>query len=267
MRISSRNIRAKLESGDRVFGTIVQTPSPEVVEIVGYTGFDFVWLDAEHGTMDLRDIAVLVRSAEASGMDTIVRVPDANPSFIQRVLDIGATGILVPHVRSADNAAAIVAAAKFPPLGVRGACPATRATGHYTENWIAECRRADQDTIVWGLIEDIEGVEDIEKIVAVPGLDGIIFGPFDLAQSMGFDGDISRAEIVAMHSRVAKAARMAGVEMVSIAAWEPGGMQGIIERDARIVCHGGDRGLLVMGFRETLRALAEGLATPGEGMK
>ena len=262
MRTPSRNIRAKLEAGDRVFGTTVQVPSPEIVEIVGYTGFDFVWLDAEHGTMDLGAIACLIRSAEASGIDSIVRVPNADPSFIQRVLDAGATGILAPHVRSASDATALVSASKFPPMGIRGACPATRAVGHYTDDWIEDYQRADRDTIAWALVEDPEGVDDIERIVRTPGLDGIVVGPFDLAQSLGFEGDVFHPEIVEMHARVVKAVEGSDVELVSLTGYEPGGMAAVIERDARIVCAGSDRSAIALGFRRALRSLTDGLRAP-----
>src|SRR5690242_302960 len=100
MRKPHRRIRNKLEAGGRAFGIRLQLPSPDIVEIAGYAGADFVWLDAEHGTMDVGDIGQMVRAADASGTDVIVRVPDHSASFIQRVLDTGAAGIIAPHVRT-----------------------------------------------------------------------------------------------------------------------------------------------------------------------
>ena len=172
MRTPHRRIRNKLDAGERVFGITVQLPSPDIVELAGYAGLDFAWIDAEHGTMDLGDINQLVRAADASGIDAIVRVPDHSPSFIQRVLDLGATGIMAPHVRTVAEAAGLVAAAKFAPAGIRGAWPATRAVGHLTFDWTRDYRRANEDVLVFGLVEDVEGVENVDAI-AKAGLDGL----------------------------------------------------------------------------------------------
>jgi 2-keto-3-deoxy-L-rhamnonate aldolase RhmA len=255
MRVASRRIRSKLESGGRAYGSTIQFPYPEIVETVGYTGYDYVWIDAEHGTMDLSQIAQLIRAAEATGLDSIVRVPDHTVSFIGRVLDAGATGIMAPHVRSAEIAEQVVAATKFAPLGVRGACPSVRSAGHLATDWPAEFRKANEDTLVFGLIEDIEGVEDIERIVHVPGLDGVVFGPFDLSMAMGLEGAIDHPDVVVMHDRVVAAARGAGIEYVAIAGWEPGGTHGIVESGSRIINAMGDRGSLLLAHRQALEKI------------
>lgn len=258
MRTPHRRIRNKLEAGERVFGVSVQLPSPEVAEIVGYAGLDFVWIDAEHGTLDLGDISQIVRGADASGIDAIVRVPDQSLSFIQRVLDLGAAGIVAPHVRTVTEAVALVAAAKFGPSGTRGACPGTRAVGHLTLDWPTDYRRANQDVLVFGLIEDVEGVENVEAIANESGLDGLMFGPFDLAQAAGFEGDVTHPDIVRMQTRVRSAASAAGIEYLALAGFEPGGYESIAEY-SRIVSVSGDKGALFMAFRSRLDEVTAGL--------
>lgn len=260
MRTPHRRIRTKLESGERAYGATFQLPSPELVEIAGYTGYDFAWIDAEHGTMDLRDINALIRAADGSGIDSIVRVPDHNPSFIQRVLDAGATGIMAPHIRTAEEAAALVAAAKFEPQGIRGACPATRAVGHLTENWVADYRRANQDTLVFGLIEDVEGVNNAHEIAATPGLDGLVFGPFDLAMALGLDGDVSHSDIDKMRAKVLDAIQAAGIEYVAIVGFGAGGsLEGISASGSRIVNVTGDRGFFYTALKQSLAGTRSGL--------
>lgn len=254
MRTYPRRIRNKLEAGERAYGVTVQLPSPDSVDIVGYTGYDFAWIDAEHGTMDLGDINTLIRAADAVGIDAIVRVPDHNPSFIQRVLDAGATGIMAPHMKSAEIATGIVAAAKFEPEGIRGACPATRAVGHLTENWIADYQRANRDTLVFGLIEDIDGVENVDAIARVPGLDGLVFGPFDLAMSLGLEGDVTHPDIDAAGAKIIKATHDAGIEYVAIPGFGSGGLEAIAASGSRIINVTGDRGLLYKVFKEQLIA-------------
>jgi 2-keto-3-deoxy-L-rhamnonate aldolase RhmA len=251
VRTPTRRIRRKFEAGQPVFGTTVQLPSPDVVEIAGYAGLDFVWIDGEHGTMDLGDINQLVRAADAAGIDAIVRVPDHSASFIQRVLDTGAAGILVPHVRTVADAVAIVAAARFGPIGRRGACPSTRAVGHQTSEWPMVHRQIDADVMVFGLIEEVEGVENVEVIAHESGLDGLAFGPFDLSQSLGLDGDVSHPEIEAMHRRVTSAAKSAGIEYLSIPAWEFGDMATVSEY-SRMFAIAGDRGALMLAYRNAL---------------
>jgi 2-keto-3-deoxy-L-rhamnonate aldolase RhmA len=262
VRTPHRRIRSKLEAGERVFGITAQLPSPDIAEIAGYAGLDFVWIDAEHGTMDLADINQLIRAADAGGIDSIVRVPDHNPSFIQRVLDAGATGIMAPHVRSVADAAAVVSAAKFSPAGIRGACPATRAVGHLTFEWPAEYRRANADVLVFGLIEDAEGVDGVEAIARESGLDGLVFGPFDLSQEAGLEGNVAHPDIEKMHQRVTAAARAAGIEYVALPGWEFGGIEQLAE-NGRIFNVTGDRGALFMAFQTARAELAGKLAQAG----
>jgi 2-keto-3-deoxy-L-rhamnonate aldolase RhmA len=92
------------------------------VEIAGQVGLDYAWLDAEHGPLDLSELRELIRAADAVGLDSIVRVADHQPSFIQRVLDLGATGVMVPHIRTVDEAQSVALAVRYSPTGLRGAC-------------------------------------------------------------------------------------------------------------------------------------------------
>lgn len=262
VRTPHRRIRKKLEAGDRVVGATIQLACPENVEIAGWAGMDFVWIDAEHGTMDLGDINQLIRAADASGIDAIVRVPDQNPSFIQRVLDAGAAGIIVPHVRNLENARAIVKAAKFEPEGNRGACPSTRSMGHLTFNWAADYRSANRDVLVFGLIEDVDGVDNIESITSESGLDGILFGPFDLAQSSGLEGDVRHSQIKAMHDKVVAAVRKSGIEYISILAWGFGDLAEIGSY-SNIFSISGDRGGLFVAFHAACAEFAEAAKQSG----
>jgi len=218
MRTPPRRIRSRLESGQPVLGATLQMPSPETVEIAGYSGLDYVWIDAEHGTMDIRDIAEMVRAADACGVDAIIRVPDHNPSYIQRVLDLGAAGIIAPHVCDADQARGLVAAAKYAPEGTRGACPQTRAVGHVSTDWSADSRRSNADVLVFAMIEDFDGVENVESI-SQSGVDGLLFGSFDLSQSLGLDGSVDHTDLERMQNRVTSAVRSSGIEYITL-GWD-----------------------------------------------
>ncbi len=216
--------------------------------------------------MDLSIIASLIRAADAARIDSIVRVPDHSSSFIHRVLDAGATGVLVPHVRSRDDAEAIVAATKYAPVGVRGACPGTRGAGRGIEAWTATYEKANAETIVWALIEDVEGVDAIEQIVSVPGLDALLFGPIDLAQTLGLGGDLTDPKIQAMAAQVTKAADAAGVQLIAgPILTKHGGGEAARLRDARIVLGEIDITLLVNGFQESIVSLKEQLPAVAGG--
>jgi 2-keto-3-deoxy-L-rhamnonate aldolase RhmA len=247
MRTPQRRVRNQLEAGERVFGATVHLPCPAVAELAGYAGLDFVWIDAEHSVMDLSDINHLVRAADAAGIDAIVRVPDQSTTFIQRVLETGAAGLLVPHVKDVTEAKSIVAAAKFSPAGFRGACPSTRALGYGATDWSTGHRQANADVLVFGLIEEVEGVENVEQIACDSGLDGLMFGTFDLAQTLGLPGDVRHPDIMAMRERVIAATRKANIEYFSIPGWE----ETIAEaaQYSRVMCITGDTGTLLRAFR------------------
>jgi 2-keto-3-deoxy-L-rhamnonate aldolase RhmA len=260
MRISPRKIREKLANGARAYGIAIQLPCAEIVEIVGATGYDFAWIDAEHGCFGLPEIRDLIRAADAFDIDSIVRVPSHDVTFIQRVLDLGATGIMVPHIRTVKDGIAVAAAARYGPSGTRGACPGTRAVGHVTEDWVSDYQRADQDVLVFGLIEDLEGVENVDAIARECGFDGLMYGPFDLSMALGLKGDVSDPAVRKMHDRVVEATRAAGIEYVaSNAAWE----SDLEATGARIIAVAGDRFALFNSLRQGLaevkrRFLAEG---------
>lgn len=251
MRIAPRRIRGNLESGDKAYGIAVQLPSPEIVEAVGYAGYDFAWIDAEHGAFDLRDVRDLIRAADAVGIDSLVRVAGHEPTAIQHALDLGATGIIAPDVRDVAQARAVAAAAHFAPTGTRGACPCGRAVGHLSQDWPSDYRRMDADVLVLGIIEHPAGVDEVESIAREGGLDGLMFGPFDLAMSLGLGGDVTHPDIQKMHQRVIEATRAAGIEYITPnAAWE----SDLEATGSRIIPVAGDRAALVDAF---VRLLAE----------
>ncbi|GAA1383850.1 aldolase/citrate lyase family protein [Pseudonocardia kongjuensis] len=247
-----RRIRAAWEAGTTAYGVAVQLPSPDLVEIAGQAGLDYAWIDAEHGSLSLSEIRELIRGADAVGIDTVVRVPDHDPSFIQRVLDLGAAGIMAAHVCTVEQAATLVAAARYAPAGLRGACPATRSVGHVTTDWTGDRRRADDDVLVFGLIEDPEGLENVEAIASQSGIDGLVFGPFDLSMAQGLDGDVGHDKVRKMHDRVVRACRDAGVDyVVANAAWE---FEGLAATGSRTVTVAGDRGVLFEGLHRSLES-------------
>ncbi|CAG2183630.1 unnamed protein product, partial [Oppiella nova] len=163
-------------------------PSEELVEMAGVAGIDYVFIDCEHGPADLIALRQHITVAELHGMDVLVRVGQNEPALIQRVLDHGATGIVVPHIDNAEQARAVVQQARYAPIGDRGFATYGRA-GRFGQVPAREHLQADADrTIVIVMIESHTGCTNTEEILAVPGIDGVMGGPADLALSFGVDG-------------------------------------------------------------------------------
>lgn len=245
----------QLKHGKPVSGSTVQINCTEIVEIVAHAGYDFVMLDAEHGAMGIAELKQLITAADAAGIAPMVRVPDCTPSFISRVLDCGAAGIVVPNVRTADEAKAVVLASRYAPLGTRGACATTRAGKHWTANWAEFVAASNRDTLVWLLIEETRGLNAADDILAVAGIDAIGFGAFDMAQCLDVRGGITHPDVRAAFDRIRTSAEAHDVALMSITAAEPDGAEGAARRHARIVLDGFDAQVISSAFQQRMQSL------------
>jgi 2-keto-3-deoxy-L-rhamnonate aldolase RhmA len=200
--------KEKLLRGQVVLGTGLGWPDISMVGAFAGAGLDFFRIEGEHGPVSHRDLAHIVWASQRAGITPTARVPGNVEHEILHYLDAGVLGITVPHVRSGEDAARAVRYAKHWPLGRRGDnYPGRR--GLYGEGLSQReyYERANESTLLIALIEDIEGVEDIEAILATPGVDAIDVGPYDLAQSMGLPAQKEVDEAV---DRVVRAAVEAG---------------------------------------------------------
>jgi 2-keto-3-deoxy-L-rhamnonate aldolase RhmA len=166
------------------------TGSAALVEIMGFTGFDWVSIDMEHTTITFSDVENLTRAAEVSGMIPLVRVNDNDPKLIMKALDCGAAGVIIPHVQSAADLRKALSAARYFPDGDRGKCGQVRSF-HYgaaSVAWKDHWKRANEDVIIVPLVEEKEGIDNIDEILAVDGVDIFFIGIRDLAQSYNIPG-------------------------------------------------------------------------------
>jgi 4-hydroxy-2-oxoheptanedioate aldolase len=208
-------MKARLRQGQPVFGVQIDAAWPEMVEVCGHLGFDWVFLDAEHGPLAEADIAHLVRAAESANVTPVVRVPRNEPQTILRYLETGVAGIVVPQINSGDEARHVVDAVKYPPLGQRG-IGLSRASGYGFGPPGDEYRRlANEETIVIVLLENIRGVHALDDILAVDGVDVVFVGPADLSASMGGPIGLEEPSVQAVVddvlARTIAAGRIAGV--------------------------------------------------------
>jgi 2-keto-3-deoxy-L-rhamnonate aldolase RhmA len=206
---SIRQFRASLSAGKFCLGPAITLSDPAVTEALG-RGADFFWMDLEHSPMGLESLQAHLIAARAVGVPALVRVPASETWFIKRVIDTGAAGVIVPQVRSAEEVRTVVQACRYQPQGDRGYGP-RRASNYGHDTGYFEC--INQDLFVAVQIEHIEAVRALDDIVAVPGLDSIVLGPFDLSISMGLAGQVAHPEVLTAIGRVIAAAKARGLSI------------------------------------------------------
>lgn len=249
-------LRARLADPEaRLLAAFVGVPRVEIVQIIGLGGFDLVILDGEHGAFDPSAMAALVAAGHGVGLHVIARVPELRAQAISAALDAGADGVLVPHVRDAAEARAAVDACRFPPEGIRsvhGAVPAARYG--FRPDYLSA---ANTDSACIVMCEDAQALEHLDEVVAVPGLDAVFVGSFDLSASMGHVGQPGHEAVVAASRRVLQAASGAGIAMGVMAA-EPGATPSWFEAGARFVAAGVDTAMMRAGTQATVAATRAG---------
>lgn len=192
------SLRQKVARGEVCRGVFLHIPSPSLVELAGHMGFDWIFIDTEHGPMGLETVEHMVRAAECSGIVPIVRLPYPDPRLIHPILDTGARGVLVPHMDSPELASAVVEAVRYRPLGKRGAGQRTRAAGFGVKfDHTSYVKYSNEDLLVFGIIEDVSALDVLDDILSVDGLFGLDVGPSDLSHSMGLPGQIEHPEVEA----------------------------------------------------------------------
>ncbi len=194
--MQNNRMKTKLRSGAPVFGVSVMIPSPQLVEMLGAFGFDWVLLDCEHGTLTLESVELMAMAAEASGMTAIARPATRSADHILQVLDRGVMGVQVPHVNTAADAREVVQAVKYHPLGRRGLAAGTRAASYDAHGTMADyVRAANEATLIAIQLEEREAIDNLEELLQVPGVDVFFVGPSDLSQSMGHPGNPRAAPV------------------------------------------------------------------------
>jgi 4-hydroxy-2-oxoheptanedioate aldolase len=240
-------VREKLRVGEPTLGCFLGLGSPNVAELMAHAGFDWLVIETEHNGLDSAEIQHMLMAV--SGTDTIplVRIPSANPVFIQRALDMGAMGILVPLVRTAEEAKAIVSATRFPPQGTRSFGP-LRAS-HYSFDNEDYLNRANDHVLVALIVETREAVENLEAIARVPGIDALYLGPFDLCLSLGLNPMLQPfPEVEAVIERMLACGREFGVAIGS-GAGTPDQVHQLQKRGFTMVGYGPDYHLLANAAR------------------
>ncbi len=196
MSIKKNVFKQSLSNSKPMFGLWMGIPDTTVAEIGAGAGFDWVLIDAEHGPFDLRSVMHHLQAIEPYPVSSIVRPAEGQTALIKQYLDIGVQTLLIPMVDTAEQAKRLVQAAYYPPQGIRGlgTSMARAADWNRIANYL---ERANEEICLIIQIESVEGLKNIDEIVAVDGVDAVFIGPSDLSASMGYIGNPGHPEVVA----------------------------------------------------------------------
>lgn len=245
-------VRAKLAAGQRVLGTAIYSASPNVVEAAGYAGIDFVRIDTEHAWRRDESLEHMIRAAVIADVVPIVRIDRDDPYLPRKALEVGAGGIIVPQVTTEADARDVVRAAKFPPDGERGVgtlCPSGEWGRRDAGEW---AQWSNTEPLIGVMIESPAALLELDRILAVPGIDFVLFGPSDYAMAVGgADRGAVKTAVEEGLALTLSAARTAGKHVMLGVGLERDGIKARIEMGVTMLELGHD----VVIVRNTLGAL------------
>ena len=255
-------LKRKLRAGEPVVGVFNDVPSPSVVEVLGLLGLDFVVMDAEHSTLMPDTAENLYRAADLRGLSTVTRIGENTPQVIQKFIDAGSQGVLVPMVNTAEQAKRVIDAVKYPPIGKRGLA-GPRAADYGLGAPIADyVRMANEETLIALQIETTEAVENFEEIVALDHVDVLFFGPSDLSSTLGFPGQTRHPEVLdlieKLTARTVALGKSAGTitrDVDDYGYWRQRGVQWMASGTNPMLARG------VRGFLDDIRGFEESRAS------
>lgn len=194
--LKKNDLKKALQSGKTVLGPFLKLTDPAVVEIMGFAGFDFVIIDAEHGPISMQSAQNMIRAAETANITPIIRVANNDESLILRALDIRAQGVQIPQINRKSDALRAVKSVKYSPQGERGVCRYVRAANYSSMDKFKYFKSANEETMIIAHIEGVEGINNLDEILSVPGMDVIFIGPYDLSQSLGIPGEVNHSLVI-----------------------------------------------------------------------
>ena len=254
-------MKEKINGGEAVMGVINNLQEPDVLEVLGLLGMDFAILDGEHTPLTPDTAQDLYRAAELRGLSTMTRVGENSPQVIQKFLDAGSQGVLIPMVNTKQDAQRVVDAVKYPPIGKRGLA-AVRAADYGLTGTLGEyVEMANSEMLVTIQIETLEAVENFDEIASVDGIDALFFGPSDLSSSLGMPGQARHPDVLALIERLGKktvedgmAAGTIARDVEQFAYWRERGFQLLCTGTIALLTRG------VKGLLDDIRRFEDGRA-------
>jgi 2-keto-3-deoxy-L-rhamnonate aldolase RhmA len=225
-------------------------------------GWDYILIDTEHAGFGIESVSTLLHVSSAIGLPALVRVPETQRSFLSRPLDAGALGLMIPRVESREQAEAIVRYAKYPPAGDRGAILGNAHTDYRMVDGKAFMRQANAETLLIMQIETQAGLDQMDEILSVPGLDVALIGPFDLSTSLGIPGEVNHPRMVKAIDTFLKSCRRHGVAAGNFVTTVADG-QAWLKRGMRFMIYSADFFIVMERSRQVLAELRAGSTRRG----
>ena len=239
--------RRKLAKSESVYGLWITLESASITEIAVASGIDWVVIDAEHGHLDWSDILNHIRAAVRSNTLVLVRIAELQEGLIKRALDIGADGVVIPHIELPEQLDRAVSFARYPPVGVRG-IGAERATG-WGQSFVQHVNEANEWILVIPIIESLLGGRNMEALLKVPGTDIFFFGPADYSASAGFAGQWEVPAILE-HMNTAKEQIIKAGKYCGILTTGPDDLTERSKQGYRMLALGSDTSLLIRSLKQ-----------------
>ena len=261
MNKTPNKLREKLANGHCATGTAVVSWSPAVVDVAGLAGLDYLRIDTEHAWRKDETLEQLIRAAIMRGVVPIVRVDRDDPYLVRKALEIGAGGIIVPDVSSVEQAKSVVRAAKFPPRGTRGYSSNCWSAGWGAQAGLEWVEWSNREPLIGIMVESVEAMKHVKKIMAVDGVDFALFGPADYSMSLGLgapntqDDRVQKAIV-----RTIAAAHEAGKHVSLGVGTDPENIRKFFELGIDMLELGSDLGVVRASWREATAAVAEIIA-------
>jgi 2-keto-3-deoxy-L-rhamnonate aldolase RhmA len=243
-------VKTKLKEGKQVVGGTVSSYDPDVYCAMANAGFDFTWIEMQHSTLSYTQVANMIRYCKGASAMPFIRVPDATEGDIQKAMDLGAAGIIVPMVDTVEKIQNAVKFANYPPVGVR-----SQGGGQYGALWGADYRQiANANLVVVAMIENPKGVAIADQIAAVPGVDCVFIASTDLGSFSGFKQGEPQYE--ALVDKIKAAVLAKGVKLGAPHAWQS------TRKDYTLFQAAGEGQLIRMGAQAALKSATMGAETP-----
>lgn len=255
--MKNRLLQAIQKKGNAV-GTFLSISTPAHIENISTSGLDFVVIDTEHGTYDLKDVSDMIRAADVSGLCPIVRVSEPTHREMQHALDEGAEGIIIPYLRKFEDFQKVVELGKFAPIGSRGFARG-RGSCFGNADWASGLseeymKNSNEKVLLIPQCETLEALENIEKITEIEGIDGIFIGPYDLSICMGIPTQFEAPQFKAAVKRIQDACQKNGkLCMIYTTTVEEARMR--LETGFKAISHSLDAALYAQIYRETMKAV------------
>jgi len=236
-------LKNKIRNKEFFFGSSVNLTDPTVVEIFCEAGFEFIWIEMEHSSIDKNIAQTLIMAAKATGTPVFVRVSDNNPAIAKPVLEMGIDGIIFPLVKTVEDAQLAVKSCKYPPEGIRGFGP-RRSIKYGLMDKFDYIKNADSSIWVILMIEHIDAVNNLDEILKTPGIDSLIIGPHDLSGSVGILGQVEDEKVIDLAKTVIKKAKSANIPVGVSIPYDVNNVKKWIERGVDFIELSGDLNFL-----------------------